>query len=120
MTGGFGGILTSDPAGELTAWVYAITWHSCPVAARRTSNGWPDLSTASRYATSLRATTSVARLRWPRATSRSWTAANCGFHLGASFAASTNTVCRCALRCLDIGPRCCLSAEDTNAEVRPQ
>src|SRR5258706_14085102 len=120
MTGGSGGILTSDPAGELRALVYATDGHSFPVAARPTSNGWPDLSTASRYATSLRATASVARLRWPPATSRSWTAANCGFHLGASFAASTNTVCRCPLRCLEIGPLCCLSADDTNADVRPQ
>ena len=48
------------------------------------------------------------------------TAANCGFQRGASFAASINTVCKCALRCLEMGPRCCLSAEATSAEVRPQ
>ncbi len=47
----------------------------------------------------------------PRCTSRSWTAANCGFHRGANLAASTSTVCKWALRCLEIGPRCCLPAE---------
>jgi hypothetical protein len=42
------------------------------------------------------------------------------FHRGASFAASTSTVCKCALRCFEIGPRFCLSADESNAEVSPQ
>jgi hypothetical protein len=68
-------------------------------------NGWPDLSTANRYATSFRATARVAGCDSPRSTSRACIAANCGFHRGASFAASISTVCKCALRCFEIGPR---------------
>ena len=71
---------------------------SLPLA--RISNGLPLLSTAIRYATSFRATASVALLRSPRWSSRSCTTANGELRRGASLAASISTVCRCLLRCL--------------------
>src|SRR6202040_1696893 len=104
-TGGLGGKITL-PAGELRACFYAtFSASNFVVGGLRASNGLPGLSTANRYATSLRATASVARLRLPRFTSRAWSSANCLFHRGASFAASISTVCKCRLRCFDIGPR---------------
>lgn len=45
-------------AGAFQAWLSSL-----PASCVRGSNGWPDLSTANKYATSLRATASVARLR---------------------------------------------------------
>src|SRR6516162_8716438 len=52
--------------------------HAATSMQARIANGLPLLSTAIRYATSLRAIASVARLRFPRCTSRSCTAASCG------------------------------------------
>src|SRR5215470_8582631 len=45
--------------------------HAASCVPARIANGLPLLSTASRYATSLRATASVAWLRFPRCSSRS-------------------------------------------------
>ena len=64
-------------------------------AATRGTNARPLVSTARRYATNLRATANVARLRDPRVNSRSWTSCSCGFQRGASFAASISTRCKC-------------------------
>ena len=76
-----------------------------------TSKGVPRLSTASRYSTSLRATARVARLRLPRVSSFSCSAANCGFQFGASLAASISVVCKYLLRFLEMGPRCSFPAD---------
>src|ERR1700689_656417 len=79
-TGGLGGKITF-PAGELRAFFFAtFSASDFVVVGLRTSNGLPDLSTANRYATNFRATASVARLRLPRFTSRSWISATCWFH----------------------------------------
>src|SRR6516165_7106332 len=94
--------------------------HAATSVRARVANGLPPLSTAIRYATSLRATASVARLRSPRWSSRSCTTASCGLRRGASLAASISIVCRCLLRCLEIGPRCSLPAELRCALVNPQ
>ena len=77
-------------------------------------------SAAIRKATSLRATASVARLRWPRCNSLSRSCVNSGFHRGARCAASSSAVCRCALRCFEIGPRICLPADSRIALHKPQ
>src|ERR1051325_2373784 len=50
--------------------------HAASSPPARISNGLPLLSTAIKYATSFRATASVARLRSPRRSSRSCTTAN--------------------------------------------
>ena len=89
-------------------------------AATRGTNARPLVSTARRYATNLRATANVARLRDPRVNSRSWTSCSCGFQRGASFAASISTRCKCLLRCFDSGPRCVLPADSRCAEHNPQ
>ena len=69
---------TNFPAGELRVRSYAAFLSvSDSTNGGGIRNGWPDLSTASRYATSLRATASVARLRCPRSSSRVCTAFNC-------------------------------------------
>jgi hypothetical protein len=65
-TGGLGGKITF-PAGELRAGFEATFASSSETASGRvrTSNRWPDWSTAKRYATSFRATAKVAWLRSP-------------------------------------------------------
>src|SRR6516225_5455135 len=93
--------------------------HAASCVLAHIVNGWPLLSTAIRYATSLRATASVAWLRFPRCSSRSCTAASCGLWRGASLAASIRIVCRCLLRCLEIGSRCSWPAEPRCALVSP-
>src|SRR6516164_9478934 len=93
--------------------------HAASCVLARIVNGLPLWSTAIRYATSLRATASVARLRSPRCSSRLCTAASCGLWRGASLAVSISTTCRCLLRCLEIGPRCSLPAEPRCALVSP-
>ena len=77
----------------------------------RVLNGVPHRSTANKYSTNFRATASVARFLWPRSNSFAYNSANCSFHRGASFAASINTVCKCLLRCFEIGPRFSLPAD---------
>src|SRR6516162_6690640 len=93
--------------------------HAASCVLARIVNGLPLLSTAIRYATSLRATASVAWLRSPPCSSRLCTAASCGLWRGASLAVSISTTCRCLLRCLEIGPRCSLPAEPRCALVSP-
>src|ERR1700758_795882 len=61
--------------------------HAASSPLARISNGLPLLSTAIRYATNLRATSSVAWLRSPRCSSRSYTAASSGLWRGANLAA---------------------------------
>jgi len=73
-----------------------------------------------RYATSLRATASVARLAFPFWRAFSYTNARSGFRLGANFAASTRTHWICLFRCFEIGVRATLSADRFSSPQSPQ
>src|SRR5260370_3050899 len=77
-------------------------------------------STATKYATSLRATARVARFAFPFCLSRSYTSASPELRRGASLAASISTLCRCLLRCLERGVRLIMFAELFSAPHSPQ
>jgi len=77
-----------------------VFYAAMPASPRIGSKSRCSRSTTMRYATSLRATASVAQLAFPFCRAFSYTKARSGFRLGANFAASTRTRWICLFRCV--------------------